>query len=63
MNSVPSVDLNDFLSKDPTKKQKFVSEIGDAFEQIGFVALKGHFLDDELKDELYAVVKSCFSLD
>ena len=63
MNSVPSVDLNDFLSKDPAKKQKFVSEIGDAFEQIGFVALKGHFLDDELKDELYTVVKSFFSLD
>ncbi len=63
MNSVPSVDLNDFLSEDPTKKQKFVSEIGDAFEQIGFVALKGHFLDDELKDELYTVVKSFFSLD
>ena len=63
MNSVPSVDLNDFLSKDPVKKQKFVSEIGDAFEQIGFVALKGHFLDDELKDELYTVVKSFFSLD
>lgn len=63
MNSVPSVDLNDFLSNDPVKKQKFVSEIGDAFEQIGFVALKGHFLNDELKDELYSVVKSFFSLN
>ena len=45
MNGVPSVDLSDFLSNDPKRKETFISEIGNAFETIGFVALKGHFLN------------------
>ena len=45
MNKIPSVNLADFLSNDPNKKQKFINEIGYAYETIGFVALKGHFLD------------------
>ncbi len=48
MNSIPSVNLKDFLSGDSIRKQKFVDEIGKAYEEIGFVALKGHFLDDNL---------------
>jgi len=62
MQNIPSVDLRDFLSGDPERKQKFVNEIGKAYEDIGFVALKGHFLDDNLVDELYAEVKNFFSL-
>lgn len=62
MQNIPSVDLRDFLSGDPERKQKFVNEIGKAYEDIGFVALKGHFLDDRLVDELYAEVKNFFSL-
>ncbi|MGB5462273.1 MAG: 2-oxoglutarate and iron-dependent oxygenase domain-containing protein, partial [Aureibaculum sp.] len=53
MNSIPSVDLSEFLSNDPQQKQQFVNEIGKAYEEIGFVALKGHFLNDELVDKLY----------
>ena len=62
MQNIPSVDLRDFLSGDPERKQKFVNEIGKAYEDIGFVALKGHFLDDKLVDDLYAEVKNFFSL-
>ena len=62
MQNIPSVDLRDFISGDPARKAKFVSEIGKAFEDIGFVALKGHFLDDRLVDELYEEIKSFFSL-
>ena len=32
MNIIPSVNLKDFLSEDPIKKQKFVDEIGKAYE-------------------------------
>ena len=53
MQQIPSVDLRDFLSDDPARKQKFVNEIGKAYEDIGFVALKGHFLDDKLVEDLY----------
>ncbi|XLS27379.1 isopenicillin N synthase family dioxygenase [Flavobacteriaceae bacterium M23B6Z8] len=62
MNKIPSVDLRDFLSEDPARKQRFVNEIGNAYETIGFVALKGHFLDDELVAELYDEVKKFFDL-
>lgn len=62
MNNIPSVDLADFLSDDPKRKEKFVNEIGKAYEEIGFVALKNHFLSDELVEELYKEVKSFFDL-
>lgn len=62
MNAIPSVNLNDFTSGDPVRKQKFVDEIGAAYENIGFVALKGHFLDDALVERLYEQVKAFFSL-
>ena len=62
MERIPSVDLNDFLSDDPDRKQKFINDIGKAYEDIGFVALKGHFLDDELVDNLYNEVKNFFNL-
>ena len=62
MNSIPSVNLADFISGDADKKQKFVDQIGKAYEEIGFVALKGHFLDDTLVDNLYSEIKNFFSL-
>jgi len=62
MSLVPSVDLSDFLSEDPKRKQKFIDEIGKAFEEIGFVALGGHFLSDELVESLYSEIKKFFDL-
>ena len=62
MQNIPSVDLSDFLSNDPIRKQKFVNEIGKAYEDIGFVALKGHFLSDDLVDNLYKEIKNFFNL-
>lgn len=62
MQNIPSVDLRDFLSDDPVRKQKFVNEIGKAYEEIGFVALKGHFLDDALVENLYEEVRKFFAL-
>ena len=63
MNKIPSVDLADFLSEDPNRKQKFVNEIGIAYENIGFVSLRSHFLDDALVSDLYKEVKAFFALD
>ena len=62
MNKIPSVNLTDFLSGDLLAKQSFVDKIGKAYESIGFVALKGHFLDDALVDELYREIKNFFDL-
>ncbi len=63
MNKIPSVDLADFLSEDPNRKQKFVNEIGTAYENIGFVSLRSHFLNDALVSDLYKEVKAFFALD
>lgn len=62
MNAIPSVDLRDFTSGDPSRKKNFVAQIGSAFEDIGFVALSGHFLDDALVEKLYGEVQKFFSL-
>lgn len=62
MKNIPSVDLSDFLSNDKSKKQNFIQQIGTAYEDIGFVALKGHFLNDQLSDNLYKEVKDFFDL-
>ena len=62
MNRIPTVDLKDFLSEDLEKKSNFVKSIGEAFQKIGFCAVKGHFLDDELVDKLYKQIKLFFDL-
>lgn len=62
MQNIPSVNLADFLSGDENRKQKFINEIGKAYEDIGFVALKGHFLDETLVDNLYGEIKNFFDL-
>jgi len=62
MSLVPSVDLSDFISGDPKRKQKFINEIGKAFEEIGFVALNGHFLSEDLVSDLYTEIKKFFQL-
>lgn len=62
MNEIPSVDLQLYLSGDLVKKEMFVKELGTAFEEIGFVALSGHFLPDTLVEKLYAEIKKFFHL-
>ena len=62
MNHIPSVDLRDFLSDDHSKKMQFVHQLGSAFEEIGFVAISGHFMSDELSEELYTQIKAFFEL-
>jgi len=62
MKRIPSLNLADFLSDDKNKKQQFIEDIGNAYENIGFVALKGHFLGDVLVDDLYREIKNFFDL-
>ena len=62
MNQIPSVDLRDFLSDDEQTKSMFVQTIGKAFQEIGFCAVRGHFLDDDLVNRLYSQIKLFFDL-
>ena len=40
--SIPSVDFDEFLSGDAARKNEFVQNLGKAYEEIGFVAVKNH---------------------
>ena len=62
MNHIPSVNLRDFLSDDKNKKSLFIQSIGKAFKDIGFCAVRGHFLDEDLIKRLYNQIKLFFDL-
>ena len=59
---IPVVDLADFLAGDPQRKQAFVQQLGKAYEEVGFVAVKNHGIPEELIADLYKYVQQFFSL-
>jgi isopenicillin N synthase-like dioxygenase len=61
-DEIPSLDLANFTSGDKDKKLKFVNDLGTAYNSIGFVAIKNHFLNDEMQQRLYAAIKKFFAL-
>ena len=62
MNKIPQVNLKDYLTGDPDSKKKFINDLGKGFSEIGFIALKGHLLNDTVKESLYDEVKNFFNL-
>lgn len=61
-DQIPSLDLADFYGGDPDKKKKFVADLGAAYNAIGFVAIRNHYLNDDLSDRLYSVIKKFYAL-
>jgi isopenicillin N synthase-like dioxygenase len=60
--SIPAIDLRDFTHGTASQKAQFVQDLGKAYEDVGFVAVKNHGLSDELRDQLYDSVKKFFTL-
>ncbi|WP_343030547.1 isopenicillin N synthase family dioxygenase [Fulvivirga aurantia] len=60
---MPSLDLKDFTGGDAEKRKEFVKKLGEAYNNIGFVAIKNHYLTDELSEKLYESIKKFFSLE
>ena len=58
--NIPVVDLSDFLSGDARRKQQFVQQLGQAYETVGFVAVKNHGIPDQLITDLYQYVQDFF---
>ena len=56
--SIPVVDLADFLSGDPKRKAAFVQSLGQAYEEVGFVAVKNHGVPDELIAHQYSYLNT-----
>ncbi len=61
--SIPIIDFDDYLSEDPDRREKFVSEVGDSLKDIGFFALKNHGIPIDLIEESYQRGDEFFSLD
>ena len=62
MNKIPQVNLDDYLTGNPDIKKKFINDLGKGFSEIGFIALKGHLLNDSVKESLYGEIKNFFNL-
>lgn len=60
--SIPVVDLTEFLSGDRQKKEAFVQQLGKAYEEVGFVAVKNHGISPELVSKIYQYVHNFFAL-
>lgn len=60
LDTIPSLDLSDFTSDNSEIKAAFVENLGNAFNTIGFVAIKNHGLSEELRQNLYAAVQKFF---
>lgn len=61
-NQIPVLDLSDFEEGNESVKEKFTKDLGQAFEEIGFVAIKGHGLTDATQNGLYTAIKEFFTL-
>jgi len=61
-DTIPSLDLADFTSGDPVRKQKFVEQLGEAYNNIGFVAIRNHYLTEDLSAKLYSTIKKFYAL-
>lgn len=61
-DAIPSLDLGNYLGGDRKSKERFVADVGAAFRNIGFVAIRGHFLSRELQDALYTAIRKFFAL-
>ena len=59
---IASVDLRDFRSTDPARKQRFIRELGDSFSTIGFAVVTGHDLEEGLQGRLFEQVQRYFAL-
>ena len=61
-DEIPSLDLANFLEGTKEQKKRFVEELGQAYNNIGFVAIKNHYLSNDLQEKLYSAIKRFFAL-
>jgi isopenicillin N synthase-like dioxygenase len=61
-DEIPCLDLADFYGQDKAKKEVFVNALGDAYNNIGFVAIRNHFLTASMQESIYKSIVEFFSL-
>ena len=60
LDAIPSLDLADFIAGTPKQRAAFVADLGEAFNDIGFVAIKNHGLSSAMTADLYQSVQQFF---
>lgn len=60
-STIPCLNLSDFINGGENK-QKFIRELGEAFEKIGFAAIKNTYLNENDSPALYKYAGDFFSL-
>lgn len=60
--TIPVVDLNDFLTGSAGARERFVKTAGDALKDIGFFALQNHGVDYRLIEKAYQLAKHFYDL-
>lgn len=60
--NIPLLDLNNYLNGDAAARKTFSDQIGEAFNDTGFVTITNHGLSKELIDDLYKQVLALFTL-
>lgn len=61
-HNIPLVDLSAFVAGDAGSRQQFITDLGNAFETVGFIAVKNHGIPDQLIADLYQYVQAFFAL-
>ena len=59
---IPTLDLRRYTQGSAEDKKAFAAELGAAYRQVGFAAISGHGVSDELIASMYDRVKKFFSL-
>ncbi len=59
---IPTVDLSKFVNGHAEEKDAFVSKLGKAFHEVGFVAVVNHGIPKSLVDGFYAASRAFFAL-
>ncbi|MDB9526046.1 2-oxoglutarate and iron-dependent oxygenase domain-containing protein [Oscillatoria sp. CS-180] len=60
--TIPVLTLTDFVNGSAIQQRQFVQELGEALEQVGFLALTNHGISAELIQAAYAAANILFSL-
>ena len=61
--SIPVVDLEDFHSEDPGRRNAFVQALGKSLEEYGFVAIENHGVDPAALEGGYSQSRALFALE
>lgn len=62
MKTIPSVDLSLFVNGNETEKQQFITDLTNAWKEIGFVTVYNHGVPQDLIDAFFEQVQQFFAL-